>query len=195
MEMPRVRTANTEELDQVLHTVTLAFSADPLMRWMLPRADNYLQGFGPIIKAFCGESIVNDATYVTEDFGGAALWLPPGLGPDEDAMGELAVKYMNPEILEDFGELMGQMDHYHPHDEPCWYLAVIGADNYHQGKGIGSALMKHATRMLDESSMPAYLESSNPANISLYQRHGFEIMGEIRAGSAPLVTPMIRQPQ
>jgi predicted GNAT family acetyltransferase len=49
--------------------------------------------------------------------------------------------------------------------------------------------------MLDETRTIGYLESSNPANISLYQRHGFEIMGEIRAGSAPLVTPMIRNPQ
>jgi ribosomal protein S18 acetylase RimI-like enzyme len=55
--------------------------------------------------------------------------------------------------------------------------------------------MKHATAMLDAAGMLGYLESSNPANISLYQRHGFEIIGEIRAGTAPLVTPMIRHPQ
>ena len=195
MEMPVIRTAAADELDKVLATTTLAFNSDPLMRWMLPGSDAFIAGFGPLVNAFCGASVANGSTYVTEDFGGAALWMPPGLEPDEAAMGEFAAKYLPPGILEDFGDLMGQMDHYHPHDVPCWYLAVIGVDGYHQGKGIGSALMKHVTRELDENSMLAYLESSNPANISLYQRHGFEIMGEIRAGSAPVVTPMIRQPQ
>ena len=58
---------------------------------------------------------------------------------------------------------------------------------------MGAALMKHVTSMLDESGRLGYLESSNPMNISLYQRHGFEIMGEIRVGDSPVVTPMLRQ--
>ena len=32
---------------------------------------------------------------------------------------------------------------------------------------------------------PAYLWSSNPLNISLYKRHGFEIAGAIQVGSSP----------
>ena len=35
-------------------------------------------------------------------------------------------------------------------------------------------------KLLDESGPLGYLESSNPENISLYQRQGFEIVGEIR---------------
>jgi sRNA-binding regulator protein Hfq len=38
-----------------------------------------------------------------------------------------------------------------------------------------------------------YLESSNQKNISLYLRHGFEVMGEIQMGDSPIVTPMVRQ--
>ena len=41
----------------------------------------------------------------------------------------------------------------------------------------------------------AYLESTNPRNISLYLRHGFEVIREIRIGAAPPVTPMIRRPR
>jgi ribosomal protein S18 acetylase RimI-like enzyme len=44
----------------------------------------------------------------------------------------------------------------------------------------------------DREHLPAYLESSNPANIGLYQRHGFEITGTIQAESSPPVTPMLR---
>jgi ribosomal protein S18 acetylase RimI-like enzyme len=52
--------------------------------------------------------------------------------------------------------------------------------------------MKHALSRVDEDGLPAYLESSNPRNISLYERHGFESMGQIQIGTSPIVTPMIR---
>ena len=78
---------------------------------------------------------------------------------------------------------------YHPHDEH-WYLPLIGADPAYLGLGLGSALMKHACLEIDKTGLPAYLESSNPRNISLYERYGFEVMGEILSGAAPVVTPM-----
>ena len=87
--------------------------------------------------------------------------------------------------------LFGQMEHYHPKEEH-WYLPIIGADPQYLGQGLGGALMKHACARIDEDGLPAYLESSNPRNISLYERHGFEVMGEIRSGNAPVMTPMYR---
>ena len=83
------------------------------------------------------------------------------------------------------------MESYHP-EEPCWYLPIIAVDPFYQGKGYGSQLMKHALSRVDEDGLPAYLESSNPRNISLYERLGFEIMGQIQIGTSPIVTPMIR---
>ena len=91
-----------------------------------------------------------------------------------------------------FGQVLAEIDTYHPHDDDCWYLPVIGVDPGHQGKGMGGTLMKRVARLLDEKGCVGYLESSNPMNISLYQRHGFEIMGQIQIDDSPVVTPMIR---
>ncbi len=85
------------------------------------------------------------------------------------------------------------MGNYHPHDEPLWYLAFIGVDATSQSRGLGSALLSHALRLCDEQGTRAYLESSNPANIPFYERHGFEVMGKIEVGSAPPIHPMIRE--
>ncbi len=52
-------------------------------------------------------------------------------------------------------------------------------------EGLGALLMKHALRRCDEQGSVAYLESSNPRNISLYERHGFKIIGRIQSGSSP----------
>jgi predicted GNAT family acetyltransferase len=85
-----------------------------------------------------------------------------------------------------------QMDAYHHQAHPCGYLLVIAADASRQGRGLGSALMKHALERCDREGAQAYLETANSANISLYERHGFEVVGRIDVGSAPTIRPMIR---
>jgi ribosomal protein S18 acetylase RimI-like enzyme len=85
------------------------------------------------------------------------------------------------------------MEHYHP-SEPCWYLPLIGVTPGFQGKGHGGALLSFALQRFDREGHVAYLESSNPRNISLYKRHGFEEMGVIQAGSSPTLVPMVRRP-
>jgi ribosomal protein S18 acetylase RimI-like enzyme len=63
------------------------------------------------------------------------------------------------------------------------------------GRGLGSVLMRRGLERCDKDHLPAYLESSNPRNISLYERHGFEIIGRIQAGASPTLTPMLRRPR
>ncbi|WP_285055473.1 GNAT family N-acetyltransferase [Pedobacter ginsengisoli] len=63
----------------------------------------------------------------------------------------------------------------------------------HQGEGTGEALMSEGLKAVDRDGTIAYLESSNPKNISLYERHGFEVIGEIQFGSSPVLRPMLRK--
>jgi len=86
------------------------------------------------------------------------------------------------------------MGSYHP-SEPHWYLPLIGVDPALLGKGYGSALMKHALIQCDRDKKLAYLESSNPKNISFHERHGFELLGTIQVGSSPPICPMLRKPR
>jgi ribosomal protein S18 acetylase RimI-like enzyme len=72
---------------------------------------------------------------------------------------------------------------------------MIGVDPHAQGRGLGGALLRHAVARSDRDGVLAYLESSIPRNIPLYERHGFETMGQIQMGAAPLVTPMLRRPR
>jgi ribosomal protein S18 acetylase RimI-like enzyme len=94
----------------------------------------------------------------------------------------------------DMERVFAQMETHHP-SEPCWYLPLIGVDPHSQGRGYGSALLRHTLQQCDRDRMPAYLESSNPRNIPLYQRHGFEIIGAIQSGTSPTIVPMLRRPR
>ena len=190
MDLPEIRTAATTERERVIATIIMGFSSDPLTRWFWPDAASYLAS-GPAFDAFAGAAVDAGTAFVSSNFEGAAMWIPPGTTQDEERMGEIMATTISPEIAEEVFAVLGKMEEFHPEEE-LWYLPLIGVDPAHQGKGIGSALMKAALRQIDEAGLPAYLESSNPRNISLYERHGFEAMGEIQIGSSPLVTPMYR---
>ena len=79
---------------------------------------------------------------------------------------------------------------------PHYYLHAIGALRDCQGQGLGSALLKHTTRRCDEEGMPAYLESSSPRNVPLYERHGFEVQAAEPLGEGgPPMFFMWREPR
>ena len=190
MEIPKITVVTEQERSRVFASLLLSFSTDPLSRWLWPEAGDYVN-CTPAFDAFCGGAIRHGSAYRAENCEGAALWFPPGFGPDEEAFTRILEKTLRPEVQEDMFHVFEAMGEYHP-TEPCWYLPTIGVDPACQGRGIGAALMKHSLLRPDEEGIPTYLESSNPRNISLYQRHGFEIMGEIKFGSSPTVTPMVR---
>lgn len=55
------------------------------------------------------------------------------------------------------------------------------------------SLLAHDLALIDSEHLPAYLESSNPANDQRYARCGFEKVGEISyPGEKPSVATMWR---
>lgn len=192
--MSAVRAAAGGDVDAVVHVITLAFTADPITRWAIPDPHAYVSAMPDFVRAFGGHAFPNDTADWTADRCGAALWLPPGVEPDGERMMALLEIYGNRQALSDLHSIFEQMGRFHP-TEPHWYLPLIGVDPACQGRGLGGTLMRYATERCDRDGLPAYLESSNPRNISLYERHGFEVMGRIQAGSSPVMTPMYRKPR
>ena len=189
---PTVRIARVEEIPAVLDVLKLAFGGDPAMRWTFARAEDYLRWQAPFMMAMAGLAFEHGTAFVTDDLGAAALWLPPGVSADPELMGAVFARAIPPERHAIGGEVGEMMGRHHP-TEPHWYLPLIGVDPARQGRGLGSALLKHTLRLCDAQGLPAHLESSNPRNTPLYQRHGFEVVGEIRPGDFPGLTPMLRR--
>jgi len=61
--------------------------------------------------------------------------------------------------------------------------------------GMASALLEPTLRRCDRDRLPAYLESSNEANLPFYGRHGFEVVAQISIADGPTLWPMLRQPR
>lgn len=189
-----IRSATTSDQDRTVAVIVLAFSTDPVARWTYPDSHDYITYFPQIVRAFGGKAFQHATGYYVDGFLGAALWLPPDVAPQEDEMVGLLQRSVSEERHQELFSVLEQMGGYHP-SEPHWYLPLIGIDPTLQGKGYGSALMEHALVACDKEKRLAYLESSNPRNIPLYKRHGFELLGTIQAGSSPPIYPMLRRPR
>ena len=188
-----VKSASGAEQDAVIGVVVAAFLTDPIARWMYPQAHQYFAIASRITGAFAGNAFANGSAYYVDGYAGAALWLPPGVHPDEDALLALLKGSIAENRQGNAFTLLEEMGKYHP-EEPHWYLPQIGVDPMHQGRGYGSALMRHALLKCDRDKKLAYLESSNPRNLSLYIRHGFELMGTLQVADSPPMFPMLRKP-
>ena len=180
--------------DAAFSVLALAFATDPVARWSWPRPEDYLRNLPLLARAFGGKSFALGTADAIDGLAGVALWLPPGVSSDEAALGALIERTAPASIQPDAASVGEQMARYHPR-EPHWYLPLIGVDPARQGRQLGDKLMAHALARCDADHLPAYLESSNPRNLGLYQRHGFEPLGRIQAGSSPTLVPMLRKPR
>ncbi len=190
MSEHQVRPAGAADQDSLLSVLMLAFSTDPCMRWTFPRPDTFLAAFKPLVTQM-GAGLGHDGLFLVEDGTAGALWLPPGVEQDAAAIGAVFDRFVEGGDPEVGAQIGAEMRAYHPH-EPHWYLSMLGVDPACQGRGLGSALLKAGLARCDAEGLPAYLESSNPKNVPLYERFGFEVLGRIAPGDFPGLTPMLR---
>ena len=194
MSSVTVQTATAAHIDSAVNTITFAFSADPVARWFYPDSQQYLASFPTFVKAFAGAAFEHGSADYVDAYSAAALWLPPGVHPDEKALAALLEHTIAERRKPGVFALLAQMDSYHP-AEPHWYLPMIGVLPDKQGNGYGSALLKHALERCDAAGQLAYLEASSTKSVPLYERHGFEVLGTIQVGSSPPLFSMLRKPR
>jgi GNAT superfamily N-acetyltransferase len=189
-----IKTAELSDMDRIVDLLVLAFDSDPVERWLYPDPHAYLVNFPIFLRALIAKSFECHQVYYLDNFAGAVLWLPPDVYMDEEPIIAALDRTVDIRKHADTLAVNDLMTKYHP-KEPHWYLAIIGVDPAHQGKGVGTLLLEYTLDVCDREQKLAYLESTNPKNISLYERHGFECIGTIRSGEVPPMIPMIRSPQ
>jgi ribosomal protein S18 acetylase RimI-like enzyme len=188
---PKILTATSSDESYAVSTIVIAFAADPAARWLYPRAESYLEHFPQFVRAFGGKAFARGTADCVADFSAVALWLAPNAQPDEATVVGVLEKSVDKGSLPEIFNLLEQMGHFHP-SEPHWYLPLIGVDPGTQSRGLGSALLRRAVARCDCERVPAYLESTNPRNSSLYERFGFKAVGRIKTPSSPAIVPMVR---
>jgi GNAT superfamily N-acetyltransferase len=189
------RAATWADADALANTMAAAFADDPLLCYILNDPKTRAAKMPQVFKLLFQLGLPYGACQVTSGFEAAALWRPPNQW--KIPLWQYVVH--GPALLSVFGAdalrvigIMDRIEKNHPH-EPNWYLQAIGADPAKQGKGYGGLIMRHQLAKVDESGLPAYLESSKDSNIPIYASYGFEVTGEIRFPNGPTIYPMWRK--
>jgi hypothetical protein len=114
MTQSTIKAVTSSGADQAIGTVVLAFSADPVARWFYPDPHQYLMHFPSFVRAFGGKAFGHNGAYYVDGYMGAALWLPPDVHPDENALIPLLRRTIAQEHQQDRFAVLEQMDRYHP---------------------------------------------------------------------------------
>jgi GNAT superfamily N-acetyltransferase len=194
----QARQATVAELPTAVETLVRAFYADPVWSWAFPDPESRLEQHRVVWRLVAEAAVSYGSAWTTGDCAAVALWIPPGrtelLPGDEARLPSLLAELLGDgaaRVLDTFE----RFDAAHPKGEPHYYLSLLGTNPDHAGKGLGMGLLAACLAMIDDESMPAFLESSNPANTPRYERVGFARRGDFElSGDGPSVTQMWRDP-
>jgi ribosomal protein S18 acetylase RimI-like enzyme len=192
------RRAKMEDAGVLAQLFTAAFFNDPVLDWISrsgPKRAAGLEAF--FSRLLCKRAIPADEVWMSDDSAACAIWLPPGIAAWP--VGVVARLRLLPVFVRLCGfarlargaAISGAMEKAHPH-ERHFYLYFVAVDPSLQGRGLGSAILDATLKRVDESGMPAYLESSNLRNTRLYERLGFVAQNSISPKGAPPLIPMWR---
>jgi GNAT superfamily N-acetyltransferase len=189
----RSRVARASDVPAVTATLTAAFAGDPLWRWAFPDLDDLEE-----LWRICITSALRYPWLrIVGDVVAAAVWIPPGgteLTEQEEADLGPMLRSRIGDRADAVLELIDRFEQAHP-QEPHYYLSLLGTDPEHRGRGVGMSLLAENLALIDDEGMPAYLESSNPANDARYERVGFRKVGAFTTpDGARTVTTMWREP-
>ena len=179
------RSIAADDLALVTSIITQAFADDPVWGPALRRSDGTTVDLEPYWRPFVKGAIRLGTATMTDDGAAVAMWIPPGENElDADGLAELhafvtrALDEDARHALEDLYERFeasraGRPDHY--------YLSLLATHPAHRGHGRGQELLANDLAAWDSEGVPAYLESTNPANDHRYARAGFRPDGGFSA--------------
>jgi ribosomal protein S18 acetylase RimI-like enzyme len=183
------------DLDRAVATVTAAFANDPVWNWAFPDSDELDLWWRLLVE----HAFRNSWISMLGDYEAISVWIPPGANELSDAEEQRIAPLLRklagsraPHVA----QLLDRFDAAHPKREPHHYLSVLATHPACRGRGVGMRLVADKLARIDAEAMPAYLESSNPANHARYERAGFERIGSFATpdGSHTLAT-MWREPR
>ncbi len=162
-----------------------AFHQQPLSIYLIPDAEERAQALRGVFTGWLRSGrFVVEVCAAEDAVRGVAVWSAPtpaplATGADEPDTGvPLEVQSWPSPAQERFGAYFSYMGALHARvmATPHWHLALLGVDPVHQGHGYGSALLRSRLAQSRLAGVPCYLETGSTRNVTLYQRHGFEVI-------------------
>jgi len=179
----RVMTAGTESASAAGQMLAASHADYPAFRHLLADPEQRQRFLLPFMTGAARDVARNGTMLVAVDVGeilGVALWLPPGAWP---ASWRRKLR-MLPSLLKAMAiagrrapmwARTGKALDVRANGRPCWYLQALGVSPTAQRGGVGTALMRPILERADKEDVECRLHTSDPRNITYYQRFGFTV--------------------
>jgi GNAT superfamily N-acetyltransferase len=189
------RIATASDIDAVVDVMTTAFFHDPLWGPAFPDERRRAGQAAVFWRLHVTSALRYPWLLVTSGAEAAAVWIPPGgtelTSQETSVMADLLTETTDLATAKAIVTICEQLEAVFP-SEPCFYLSLLGTHDRHRGKGLGMGLLVESLARLDALGAPAYLESSNPANLQRYASVGFTPRDQVTTATGHTVTTMWR---
>ncbi len=186
--------AETADVERVIEIISLAFATDPVWGVALARPDGRTDHQVAFWRPYVEGALRHSSVYLAEGATAVAVWIPPGcdeMTESQEAAALAVVENSLPaESKPAMLELWDRFTAARPELPQHHYLNFLATHPDHRGRGVGQQLLRENLNEFDAQGIPAYLESTNPANNHRYRRAGFSTLGMFTStfNSAPITT-------
>ena len=175
------RVAGPGDIDGIVSTLVGAFFDDPLWSFAFPDPERRRSQHTSAFTALVASAMPHGWVWTTEGYGAVSVWIPPGepeMTPEEAVAFSALIETIAPGRVGVVRDMFTAFDEAHPHEEPHYYLSLLGTNPQRRGEGLGMDLLAANLEKIDSLQAAAYLESSNPVNLARYESVGFRGLGK-----------------
>ena len=177
MSESEITIAGPADRGRVVTSLVAAFTGDPVLRYLFPDESTYPAYAATFFGHLFDKRVHRRSVWTIGHGASVAIWEPPaGAGGGNDGSSEDRASRLPPDAL---ARVRAYDDAVHDAlpGTPFWYLGVLGTHPDHAGLRWGHAVMAAGLRRAAADGLPAILETSNPANVGVYRRAGWEVVG------------------
>lgn len=193
-----IRRGTRADLPAMVTSLARAFADDPVWGgWAFPDRARAMEQRSAFFGLWIEMSLRDGWVMVTGGCEAVASWFSPGTGADtsEDAMRFLALAH---DLLgADAARFLAGcevIERMRPTGQAFHFLSLLGTHDAHRGRALGGLLLDASLAIVDREGQPAYLDSTNAANLPFYERRGFRRIGAYRLPEGPEIVQMWRTP-
>jgi len=186
------------QIQRVANILTASFIDDPSFSYVFADTCHQVSAVNAFFEIFATDAMQRGKIEIAPDEQGACMWytaevdifneqFEEAIGKIINAISEIAGK----ESGKRFEHIIEKISQNEPTQKHC-EVFFIGLKPSARNKGIGKSLLKPVLDYADTNQVDCYLVSSNPRNISFYERHGFQKYCPIEISSSYSMTGMWR---
>ncbi|MDM4719394.1 N-acetyltransferase [Micromonospora sp. WMMA1363] len=187
MSTPEITVATPADRGRVVSSLAATFTQDPVLRYLFPGERAYSQFATAFFGHLFDRRVQMETIWMIERGLSAAIWEPPAaenMSSDDDLSAQLPADALYRVRAYD------RAVHAALPKVPFWYLGVLGTHPNSAGRRWGHAVMSAGLRRAAADGVPAVLETSNPANVEVYRRAGWNV---VRSVTDPLPIWVMQQ--